>query len=171
MPLAPARVLSIAARAHAKSLHALWPIRAPTCRLRQSERCSSAALIRTRELSSRLTGQRRSLTHFGASRLYTHASRNITSKAVFFQYKISSPLMCLWPSCHSLLGLTTSRSKFTDSYIYARREWYHFGGFRGWRIGLQNTQHSQGVHKPRTTFCVSMTGNFMRSNISKRIFA
>ncbi len=30
LPLALASVLSIAARAHAKSLHALWPIRAPT---------------------------------------------------------------------------------------------------------------------------------------------
>ncbi len=78
LPLALAHVLSIAARAHAKSLHALWPIRAPTFRLRQSERHSPAAPIRTRELSSRLTGQRRIIRHFGASRLHTHASRNIT---------------------------------------------------------------------------------------------
>ncbi len=35
---APARVLSIAACANTKSLHALWPIRAPTFQLRQSGR-------------------------------------------------------------------------------------------------------------------------------------
>ncbi len=50
LPLAPARVLSIASRANAKSLHALWPIRVPTFRLRQSERHIPAAPIRTREL-------------------------------------------------------------------------------------------------------------------------
>ncbi len=38
LPLAPVRVLSIASCANAKSLHARWPIRAPTFRLRQSER-------------------------------------------------------------------------------------------------------------------------------------
>ncbi len=59
---------SIADRAHAKCLDALWPIRAPAFHLRQSERHSSAAPIRTRELSSRLAGQRRILTHVGASR-------------------------------------------------------------------------------------------------------
>ncbi len=68
LPLAPARVLSIASRANAKILHALWPVRAPTSRLRQSERYVPAAPIRTRELSSCLSGQRRILTHFGASR-------------------------------------------------------------------------------------------------------
>ncbi len=66
LSLALARVLSIAARAHAKNLHALWPIGAPTVRLRQSERHTPAAPIRARELSSRLTGQRRFLTHVGA---------------------------------------------------------------------------------------------------------
>ncbi len=70
----------------------------PHFRLHQSERDIPAAPIRTRELSSLLT----------ASRSHTHASRNITSKAEFFQYNISSSLLCLWPSCHSLLGLTTS---------------------------------------------------------------
>ncbi len=74
----------------------------------QSELHIQAAPIRTRELSSRLTGHRRILGHFGASRLHMHASHNITSRAVFFQYNISSPLLCLWPSCHSLLGLITS---------------------------------------------------------------
>ncbi len=38
--------------------------------------------------------------------MLTHA--RFPSKAVFFQINISSPLLCLWPSCHSLLGLTTS---------------------------------------------------------------
>ncbi len=108
LPLAPARVLSIASHTNAKNLHARWPIRAPTFRLRQSERHIPAAPIRTHALLSRLSGQSRILTHFDSSRLHTHASRNITSKTVFFQYNISSPLLCLWPSCHSLLGLTTS---------------------------------------------------------------
>ncbi len=83
----------------------------PHLRLRQTERDVPAAPIRTRDLPSRLTGQRRILTHFGASHLHTPASRDITSKAVFFQYNISSPLLCLWPSCHSLLGSTTSHFK------------------------------------------------------------
>ncbi len=45
---------------------------ATTC-LRQSERHVPAAPIRTRELSASLSGQRRILTHVGASRLHTHA--------------------------------------------------------------------------------------------------
>ncbi len=49
---APARVLSNASRAHAKSLHALRPIRT---------KCQNDAPIRTRELSSRLSSQRRIL--------------------------------------------------------------------------------------------------------------
>ncbi len=56
---------------------------------------SPAAPIRKRDLSPHLTGQRPILTHFVASRLDTHTSRNITSNAVFFQYNISSPLLCL----------------------------------------------------------------------------
>ncbi len=40
LPLAPVRVLSIAPRDNAKSLHALWPIRATTSQLRQSGRLS-----------------------------------------------------------------------------------------------------------------------------------
>ncbi len=80
----------------------------PHFRLHQSERDIPAAPIRTRELSSLLTAQRRILTHVGASRSHTHASGNITSKAEFFQYNISPPLLCLWPSCYSPLGLTTS---------------------------------------------------------------
>ncbi len=62
-----ARAIDCCSHAHAKSLHALWPIRAATVLLRQSERDLPAAPIRTRELSSRLTGQRRSLGLFGAS--------------------------------------------------------------------------------------------------------
>ncbi len=41
LPLAPTHVLSIASRADVKSLHALGPIRAPTFRLHQAERCLS----------------------------------------------------------------------------------------------------------------------------------
>ncbi len=97
-------VLSIAARANAKSLHALWPIRAPTFRLCQSERHIPAATIRARELSSRLSGQRRILTHVGASRLHTHVSSITRSGLYLFQYTFSSPLsvfgqravLCLW---------------------------------------------------------------------------
>ncbi len=63
-----ARAIDYCSHAHAKSVHALWPIRAPTFRLRQSERDLPAAPIRTRELSSRLTRQRRILGLFGASR-------------------------------------------------------------------------------------------------------
>ncbi len=98
-------VLSIASRANAKNQHVLWPIRAPTLRLRQSERHIPAAPIRTSELSSRLSGQGRILRHFGASRLHTHASRNITSKAAILQYNFLSPLLCLWSTCHSLFGI------------------------------------------------------------------
>ncbi len=87
-----ARAIDCCSHAHAKSLHALWPITAPMVRLNQSERDLPAAPIRTRELSSRLTGQRRSLGLFGASRLNTHASHNTTFKAVLFQYNSPSPL-------------------------------------------------------------------------------
>ncbi len=90
-----ARAIDCCSHAHTKSLHALWPIRAPTFRLRQSERDLTAAPIRTRELSSRLTGQRRILGLFGASSLPTHASRNIASKAVFFQFNFSSHYLSL----------------------------------------------------------------------------
>ncbi len=62
------RAIDCCSHAHAKSLHALWPINAPTFRLHQSERDLPAAPIRTREMSSRLTGQRRILGFFGASR-------------------------------------------------------------------------------------------------------
>ncbi len=50
----------------------------------QSGRRGPAAPIRTRKLSSRLSGQRRILTHFGTSRWHTHASLNITLKGVPF---------------------------------------------------------------------------------------
>ncbi len=110
LQLAPGRVLSIASRANAKNLHALWPIRAPTFRLRQLERQNPAAPIRTLGLSPRLSDQRRTL------RDCTHASCNITSKTVFFQYNFPSPLLCHWPSCHSLLGLTTSHFTCIHSY-------------------------------------------------------
>ncbi len=50
LPLAPARVLSITCRVNAKTLHAFWPIRAPTFRLRLSERHTPSAAIRAREL-------------------------------------------------------------------------------------------------------------------------
>ncbi len=63
LPLALVCVLSVASRANAKSLHALWPIRERTACLRQSERHVPDAPIRTRELSSRLSGQMRNLTH------------------------------------------------------------------------------------------------------------
>ncbi len=76
LPLAPARVLSITSHADAKSLHALWPIRAPTFHLRQSERQIPAEPIRTRELSSRQSGQRRILS---TSRINTlHIFSNIS---------------------------------------------------------------------------------------------
>ncbi len=41
------RAIDCCSPAHAKSLHTLWPIRAPTFRLRQSERDLPAAPIRT----------------------------------------------------------------------------------------------------------------------------
>ncbi len=63
-----ARAIDCCSHAHAKSLHALWSIGAPTFHLCQSERDLPAAPIRTRELSSRLTGKRRILGRFGASR-------------------------------------------------------------------------------------------------------
>ncbi len=66
MLLPSARVLSIASRTNAKSLHARWPIRVPKF-LQQSERHNPAAPIRTRELLSRLTDQRRLLTRVDAS--------------------------------------------------------------------------------------------------------
>ncbi len=87
-----ARAIDWCSHAHAKSLHALWPIRAPAVRLLQSERDLPAAPFRLRELSSRLTGQKRSLGLFGASRYNTHASRNTTFKGVLFQYNSPSPI-------------------------------------------------------------------------------
>ncbi len=105
LPLAPARVLSIASRANAKSPHALWPIRASTFRLRQSERHIPTAPIRTHELSSRLSGQRRILGHVGASRLHMQASRNITRKVVAFPTQVFVPIICFWPTCRSLFGI------------------------------------------------------------------
>ncbi len=91
------RAIDCCSHAHAKNLHGLWPIRAPTVRLRQSERDLPAAPIRARELSSRLTGQSRILGLFGIN----------MSKAVSFALHVCVPITCLWPSCHSLLGLTT----------------------------------------------------------------
>ncbi len=94
LPLALARVLSIGAR------------QKPTRALANQSAHVPPAPIRTRELSSRLTAQRRILRHFGASRFTQHSV-----KGFFFQFNISSPLFCLWPSCHSLLGSTTSHFK------------------------------------------------------------
>ncbi len=85
-PLAPVREQSIASRANTKNLHVLWPIRMPTPRLRQSERHVPAAPIRTRELSSRLSGQRRILMHIDVPCLHTHTSRNISCH---FDYNLS----------------------------------------------------------------------------------
>ncbi len=65
-----------ASRANAKSLHAPWPISAPTFRQGQSEHHIPAYPIRTRELSSRPSGQWRILTHFGASRLHARLTHN-----------------------------------------------------------------------------------------------
>ncbi len=70
----------------------------------QSERHVMGAPIRTRELSSRLGGQRRILTHFGASRLRTHVTHNITLKAVPFPIQVFVPIICLEPACLSLFG-------------------------------------------------------------------
>ncbi len=109
LPLAPARVLKIACRANSISLHALWPIRAPTFRLRQSERHISTAPIRTRELSS---SQRRILTHVGASRLNTHATRKVGT----FPMQVFVPIIRLWPSCHSLFGIDSE-----SLYLHSKR--------------------------------------------------
>ncbi len=113
LPLAPTRVLSITSRANAKSLHAVWPIRAPTFHLRQSERHIPDGPTRTRELSSCLSGQRLILTHIGGSRLHTHTSRINTLMAVSFQYKFSSPLLVVGQRAILSLGLTTIQFKFT----------------------------------------------------------
>ncbi len=61
----------------------------------QSKRYIPAAPIRTRELSLRQSGQRQILTHLDASRLHTHASRNITLKAVPFPIQIFVPFICI----------------------------------------------------------------------------
>ncbi len=127
-------MLSIASRANAKNLHVLWPIIAPTLRLRQSERHIPAAPIRTSELSSNLSGQRRILRHFGASRLHTHASLNITPKVVFFQYNFLSPLLCLWSTCHSLFGIN-------DESLYWR--------FRQDSLGKSSKMPNDAYGRPR----------------------
>ncbi len=113
---APARVLSIASRANAKGLHRRWSM----FRQPQSERHIPAAPNRTRELSLRLSDQRRNLKHVGASRLHTHASRNFTFKAVFFQYNFSSPLLCLWPSCHFLFGIDNESLHWRAQHFFGK---------------------------------------------------
>ncbi len=130
-------VLSIASRANAKSLHALWSIRAPTSRLRQSERHVPAAPIRTLEVSSRLSGQRRVLTLIGASRLQAHASRNIALKAVPFPIQVSVPITSVWPACLSLYGFDNEPLKAhhqmnwvfvtvtTTTFLKGRVQGYH----------------------------------------------
>ncbi len=73
-------------------------------RLCQSERHIPAPPIRTRELSSRVSGQRRILT----LRRVTPTHARFTQHHVqgcFFQYNISSPLFCLCSSWHSLFGI------------------------------------------------------------------
>ncbi len=98
-------MLSIASRVNAKKQHVLWPIRAPTLRLRQSERHIPAAPIRTRELSSNLRGQKRILRHFGASRLHTHAPR------LYFSNIIFCPHYCVFDQ-RAILFLRSTTSHF-----------------------------------------------------------
>ncbi len=71
-----ARAIDCCSHAHAKILHALWSLRAPTFRLRQSKRDLP---IRTRELSSCLTGQRRIL---GLFRCVTLKHERLTQQHV-----------------------------------------------------------------------------------------
>ncbi len=91
LPLAPVRVLPIASRANVKRIH------------------GTAALIRTRELLSRQSGQRLILGHVVASRLHTHASRNITPKAVYISFR--SPLFAFGQ--RAILPLVSTTSRFT----------------------------------------------------------
>ncbi len=87
----PGRVLSIASRANAKSLHASWPIRAscPSCANQD------AWTVVTPKRPEGILGH-----------VHTRApSHNITLKAVPFQIQVIVPIICLWPSCLSLFGL------------------------------------------------------------------
>ncbi len=138
LPLAPARVLSIASRANVKSLHARWPIRMPTFRLRQLERHIPAAPIRTRELSSRLSGQRRIMARRCVT-LHAHASRNITSKAVFSNI-IFRPNYCVFGR-RAIFSFASTKRHFNLSSLAALTVQK-----RGW--GPDPTLHKiQGVLK------------------------
>ncbi len=118
---APARVLSNASRANAKSLYALWPIRAPTFRLRQSERHTPATPIRTRELPSRLSGQRRIL-KTSARHAYTRTPHAFTRSRLYLfnisYLSLASVPFSLWDWQRVTIIAWIFRSTEQSSKIY-----------------------------------------------------
>ncbi len=100
-----------------------------TSQLRQSECHVAATPIRTRELSSRLSGQRRILTHFGAHLTQHHAqgcTNSITSICPHYLSLASMPFS-LWVRQRATLGsypdcgmLTRSTIMLNQLATYAR---------------------------------------------------